>query len=94
MDESMRDVLNKADMGSLKLKGRQGRLSDGIPTAKELEVLDYDETWEGRGSEDHNTEHLEPTERKSSRAVFGGHRIGSVYIPLEMINAVDRVVDG
>jgi len=96
IDDSMRDVLNLADMGSLKTKGRQVRFSDGTPTAKELEVLEYDETWEGHAlaSEDHEIEHPESTERKSFRATFGSHRIGSVYLPLEMRNAVDRVVDG
>ncbi|KLO20780.1 Rsm22-domain-containing protein [Schizopora paradoxa] len=93
IDDSMRDVLNVSDMRSLKQRGRQVPPLDGASTARELEELEYDETWEGSASEDHSVEESESTERKSARASFGSQRIGSVFLPLEMRNAVDRVVD-
>ncbi|KAL5535734.1 RSM22 [Sanghuangporus sanghuang] len=91
LDPSLRALLRDADMALLKHKPRES-LEFGSSSAKELEVLEFDEAWSVQLTE-REEEAATPTERKSFRARFGSRNIGSVFLSAELREAIERVIN-
>lgn len=92
LDPSLQALLRDADMALLKHKPREN-LDFGSTAAKELEVLEFDEASSEQIAETEE-ETTAPRERKSPRAKFGSRNIGSVFLPAELYEAIERVIDG
>lgn len=92
LDPSLQDLLRDADMALLKHKPRENIVASSS-AVRELEVLDFDESIPERIAEDED-ELKERRERKSARARFGSNGIGSVFLPTEIRDAIERIIDG
>lgn len=91
LDPSFQELLKDAEMSLLKFKTADGALPPPSPM-RELEIL---------GSSSLDSPPLSDNDgldvgqdRKSARARFGTNKIGSVSLPLELQNAIQRVIDG
>ena len=94
LDETLQEVLKSAEMSAAKLKaGHVQHSAAGPSMAHELEVLEFDESWEGHDSEELDGTITE-TVRKSSRAAFGSQSIGSVFLPSELQGAIEKLING
>lgn len=78
-------------MSLLKFKPEEARASQPTPV-KELEIVEMSEAVTTALVDDGEAD--APRERKSARARFGTNRIGSVSLPIELQNAIERVIDG
>ena len=95
LDPSLRNLLKDADM-SLRRFSHKIRKESSTNSTRELEVLEFDETWSSEQSP-HNAEDQNPferKERKSARAAFGSRGIGSVSIPNQMREAIENIING
>lgn len=92
LDPSLQELLRDADMSLLKHRPREN-VGFGTPVAKELEILEFDEasTEQTMDGEEHVTGHKE---RKSTKAAFGSRGIGSVFLPMELREAIEKIIDG
>ncbi|KAI5124137.1 hypothetical protein M0805_000948 [Coniferiporia weirii] len=90
LDPSLQDLLRDADMALLKHKPRENGPT-GPHAIRELEILEFDETLEERDIDD-ETDVTAPKERKSVRAKFGSRSIGSVFLPVELRDAIERII--
>ncbi|EJD03728.1 Rsm22-domain-containing protein [Fomitiporia mediterranea MF3/22] len=92
LDPSLQDLLRDADMALLKHKPSEPA-KNGSSSAKELEILEFDESSTER-TEDGENDIVTPKERKSARAAFGSRGIGSVFLPMELREAIEKVIGG
>ncbi|KIY46340.1 hypothetical protein FISHEDRAFT_17830, partial [Fistulina hepatica ATCC 64428] len=84
LDADMQALLRDVDMAMLNYKIRPTHITEleALPrTAETSELVSYD----GEADDD--------LDRKSPAALFGSARIGSVVLPVELQNAVDRVIN-
>lgn len=89
----MQELLKNTNISMKKHKYRNTVLPEHA-ARRELEVLEFDESWVEQGMDEDFPEETERRERKSARAAFGSRGIGSVYIPLELRDAIERVIHG
>ncbi|THH04971.1 hypothetical protein EW145_g5134 [Phellinidium pouzarii] len=92
LDPSLQNLLRDADMALLRHK--RGEKSATSPsTMRELEVVEFDETKPVEQNVEDDDEMSESKERKSARAKFGSNRIGSILLPAELRDAIDRIIN-
>lgn len=94
LDPSLQELLKDVDMSLSSFKAQRNPLAGPSSNApRELEILEFDQAW---GSDTEDVVSLEEVkkERKSARALFGSHGIGSVFLPAELRDAIDRVIQG
>lgn len=61
---------------------------------RELEVLESDRTWNEETFLDQGEGPSERKERKSVRAAFGSRGIGSIAIPDQMRDVIEKIISG
>ncbi|KAH8119963.1 Rsm22-domain-containing protein [Phellopilus nigrolimitatus] len=92
LDPSLQDLLKDANMALIKHKPRE-KATTGTSAFRELEVLEFDETWPSQIVQEDEEEVMRPKERKSARAAFGSRGIGSVFLPAELRDAIERIIN-
>lgn len=96
LDPSLEALLKDADMALLNHKTRRQHPETELP--RELEILSFEETEQLSATHEGEEEEVGPVtprkQRKSPAASFGSQAIGSVYIPSELRNTIERLIAG
>lgn len=94
LDPSLQNLLRDADVSLLKHNLRTNH-SSHTRVPRELEVLESEvSSLEDEAAEEDNSDFVGTSQRKSPRAAFGSQSIGSVFLPADLLTAIERVING
>ena len=94
LDPSLQELLRDIDMSVMSFKLQKKETVGTDPhSVRELEVLEFDQSWEQK-SVDLDAPEDTGKQRKSARAAFGSNAIGSIFLPAELRDAIESVIQG
>lgn len=98
LDPSLQALLSDVDISLARHKARSVMEEPSVHTRRELEVFaDRSAAVDGAELIEEDAEDVEPDHqdsRKSPAALFGSQRVGAIVLPLELQNAITRLIEG